>query len=113
MKHYIKTTLFALVTGLSATVAIAAPEHAHHTHQDQNEPHYQHQAKVNRHASSHVNWKTGDKVPAQYYSHANQIDHKRYKNLSKPARNQQWIKVNGDYVLINTRSHQVIKVVHH
>ncbi|WP_265734191.1 MULTISPECIES: RcnB family protein [unclassified Acinetobacter] len=35
----------------------------------------------------------------------------KYKKLSKPGKNQQWIKVNGDYILMNAVSHAMIKII--
>nr|MCM1981194.1 RcnB family protein [Acinetobacter pittii] len=31
--------------------------------------------------------------------------------MYKPSKNQQWIKVNGDYVLVNVINHSVIKII--
>ncbi len=33
------------------------------------------------------------------------------KHLSKAGKNQHWIKVNGDYILINDKTHSIIKIV--
>ncbi|WP_228260015.1 RcnB family protein [Acinetobacter sp. ANC 4779] len=49
-------------------------------------------------------------MPSQYrkgYS----LDHNKYIKLTKPAKNQQWVKVNNDYVLINTVNHQIVKIM--
>ncbi|WP_373686223.1 RcnB family protein [Acinetobacter sp. YH12054] len=35
----------------------------------------------------------------------------KYKKLSKPGKNQQWIKVNSDYILMNAVSHAMIKII--
>ncbi|WP_228721888.1 RcnB family protein [Acinetobacter sp. Marseille-Q1623] len=34
-----------------------------------------------------------------------------YKSLSKPSKTQQWYKVDGKYVLINTTNHKIVKVI--
>ncbi|EIM38267.1 signal peptide protein [Acinetobacter sp. HA] len=39
------------------------------------------------------------------------MDHSKYKRLNKPGRNQQWIKVNGDYILMNVVNDKVIKII--
>ncbi|MEG0720045.1 MAG: RcnB family protein [Comamonas sp.] len=56
-------------------------------------------------------WQQGHKVPAQYHGNSFKVDASKYKKLSKPTKNQQWIKVNGDYVLMNTATYKVIKVI--
>jgi len=56
---------------------------------------------------------TGERVkkPVQYPSQSFKIDHKKFKKLSKLGKNQQWIKVHGDYVLTNITSHDIIKII--
>ena len=56
-------------------------------------------------------WKAGQKLPSAYHSNAYKVDHQKYKKLSKPSKNQQWIKVNGDYVLTDIRNHSIIKII--
>lgn len=56
-------------------------------------------------------WKAGQKLPSAYHSNAYKVDHQKYKKLSKPGKNQQWIKVNGDYVLTDIRNHSIIKII--
>jgi len=56
-------------------------------------------------------WQQGHKVPTQYHGNSFKVDASKYKKLSKPTKNQQWIKVNGDYVLMNTTTYKVIKVI--
>lgn len=56
-------------------------------------------------------WKAGQKVPNRYQGNAYKVDQQKIKKLSKPAKNQQWIKVNGDYVLTDIRTHSIIKII--
>lgn len=123
MNTLIKAIVLSLSTALVAAPAIAAPQD-HHS-QQHNQQHNQqpaqnhHKAHVQQHHNavhkkalnpSH-DWKVGQKVPSQYHGKSYKVDHTKYKKLSKPGKNQQWIKVNGDYVLINVISHNIIKII--
>lgn len=105
MKQFIKVTVLTLATGLTASLSMAAPYHSP-------APQYNAHPHMQQHNNQRINWQPGYKVPSQYSSQNNYVDHHRYKNLSKPGRNQQWVKVKGDYVLMDTRTHRVIRVVH-
>ncbi|WP_373686038.1 RcnB family protein [Acinetobacter sp. YH12027] len=56
-------------------------------------------------------WRSGRKVSSEYRGHRYKGDHNKYKKLSKSGKNQQWIKVNGDYILMNAVSHAIIKII--
>ncbi|MCL6231209.1 MULTISPECIES: RcnB family protein [Acinetobacter] len=56
-------------------------------------------------------WRSGQKVPSEYRCHRYKGDHNKYKKMSKSGKNQQWIKVNGDYILMNAVSHAMIKII--
>lgn len=53
-------------------------------------------------------WKTGYKMPQHYRGEGYKVDFKQ-QNLTPPGRNQQWYKIRGEYVLIDTGSHTIIK----
>ena len=123
MNTLVKAIILSLSTALVAAPAMAAPQD-HHS-QQYNQQHNQqpvqnhHKAPVQQHHNtvhkkavnpSH-DWRVGQKVPSQYHGKSYKVDHAKYKKLSKPGKNQQWIKVNGDYVLINVISHNIIKII--
>lgn len=123
MNTLVKAIVLSLSTALVAAPVMAAPQD-HHP-QQHNQQHSQqstqnhHKAPVQQHHNavhkkavnpSH-DWRVGQKVPGQYYAQSYKVDHKKFKKLSKPGRNQQWIKVNGDYVLTNVMSHSIIKII--
>ena len=56
-------------------------------------------------------WKPGQALPSRYYGQGYRFDYRMNKKLSKPEKNQQWIRVHGDYILINTVNHRILKVV--
>ena len=116
MNTLVKAIVLSLSTVLVAAPAMAAPQDHHgQSHQVQNN----HKAPVQHHYNavhkkavnpSH-DWRVGQKVPSQYFGQSYKVDHKKFKNLSKPGKNQQWLKVNGDYVLTNVASHNIIKII--
>lgn len=126
MNRLVKAVVFSLSGVFAATSAFAAP------HEQPNKPAQmqKHQTvskfeqqkvkpashQVQQKASKKVeqpkrDWKVGHKLPNQFHAPSYKVDYKQSKKLSKPGKNQQWIKVNGDYVLMNTTTYKVLKVV--
>lgn len=59
----------------------------------------------------HQSWKVGHQFPHGYRSKAYQVyDYGNY-HLSRPAKNQQWYRINGDYVLVNVISHSILQII--
>ena len=115
MNTLIKAIILSLSSALVTAPVIAAPQ-KHHSQQHT----AQHQTKDSIKAPQHSikkterpshDWQQGHKVPTQYHGNSFKVDASKYKKLSKPTKNQQWIKVNGDYVLMNTTTYKVIKVI--
>ncbi len=119
------TLIKAIVLSVSASVmgasAFAAPQDNHNQTKHVN----QHKKQVDQHKKQPLvqkaqtqkhtvkpsrDWKAGQVIPSQYRK-GHSVDHKKYSNLTKPAKNQQWVKVNNDYVLINTVNHKIIKTI--
>jgi len=135
MKTLVKTLVLSLSTTLITIPAMAAPQehnsqhvdqHANSNHQQNHnspkssqhaEPNHQAQhanpasQKINKSINPSRDWKVGQRLPSQYHGKGYKINHTKYKRLSKPARNQQWIKINGDYVLVNVLNHNIIKII--
>ncbi|CAB1220024.1 RcnB family protein [Acinetobacter bouvetii] len=120
MNTLVKAIVFSLSTALVTAPAMAAPQEHNQSHQVQNQQkgHTQSHQNTSHKNTAHkkaVNpshdWKVGQKVPSQYHGQGYKIDHKKFKKLSKPGKNQQWIKVNADYVLTNVISHTIIKII--
>ena len=119
------TLIKAIVLSVSASVmgasVFAAPQENHNQPKHVN----QHKKQVDQHKKQPLvqkaqiqkhtvkpsrDWKAGQVIPSQYRK-GHSVDHKKYSNLTKPAKNQQWVKVNNDYVLINTVNHKIIKTI--
>lgn len=136
MNTFLKAAVLSVSTALVATSVFAAPQdhqpnknpQVNQTHGPQAPMPPQHQAQKPQHpnnqgtppkhqqqAQQKVNpsrdWKVGQKVPNQYLSHSYKVDYKQSKKMTKPAKNQEWIKVNGDYILKNDSNHKIIKII--
>lgn len=133
MNTLVKAIVLSVSTALIASTAMAAPQHqAYNDHPAKPQPHQQqshqkYQDNRNQHVNQKQNqqhksashkrtdpsrdWKVGQKVPAQYHGQSYKVNHSKYKKLSKPGRNQEWIKVNNDYVLTNTITHVILKII--
>ncbi|OTG63809.1 RcnB family protein [Acinetobacter silvestris] len=123
-----KKVLTAMALSLSAmiaTSAIAAPQdyqdnrhysqpsHWNNQYNQQNNNRYEHDRydRDHRRVNPSREWRTGQYLPNQFSSSRYQINYKNYRHLPKPGRYQQWYKINGDYVLVNERNHQIIRIV--
>lgn len=54
-------------------------------------------------------WQTGYVMPQHYRGDGYKIDY-RDSDLPKPARNQQWYKINSDYILVDLGSNSIVKI---
>jgi Ni/Co efflux regulator RcnB len=128
MNRLVQAVVLSLSTALLAAPAFAAPQnsqehkqHATQNHNDANHKDMHHDASshhdannkagYNKSARPSAVWKPGNPVPTQYRGKSYQVDHTKYKKLYKPGKNEQWIKVNGDYVLTNVLNHNIIKII--
>jgi Ni/Co efflux regulator RcnB len=124
MNGLVKAVVFSISSLLVATSAFAAPQPHQQDKPAAVQPHKAHikaeQKKAKATPQKNVlkkaeqpsrDWKSGQKVPSQFHAKSYKVDDKQAKKLTPPTKNQQWIKVNGDYVLMNTVSYKVIKVV--
>ncbi len=119
MKTLVKAIVLSISTAFIATSAMAAPQDHQppkpYAQQHHKAPAPQHHAPQHKQVYKKVDpsrdWRVGQKVPNQYQSKVYKVDHSKYKKLSKPGRNQQWIKVNGDYVLMNVVNDKIVKII--
>lgn len=56
-----------------------------------------------------MRWQVGYVMPQHYRGNAYKIEYKEY-NLPKPSRNQQWYKINKNYLLINADDNSIISI---
>lgn len=55
-------------------------------------------------------WQTGYVMPQHYRGDGYKVDYKDY-DLPKPSRNQQWYKINNDYILINSENNSIQRIL--
>ncbi|MCJ8161470.1 RcnB family protein [Acinetobacter zhairhuonensis] len=134
MNRLVQAVVFSLSTALVAAPAFAAPQNSHdnkqhatqnhndanhkYTHNDSSSHHAQDQHKASNNKAGYnkptrpsTAWKAGNPVPSQYRGKGYYVDYHQHKKLYKPGKNEQWIHVNGDYVLTNMLNHNIIKIV--
>ena len=54
-------------------------------------------------------WQTGYVMPQHYRGNSYKTEYKDH-NLPKPSRNQQWYKINNDYILADSDSNSILKI---
>ena len=130
-------TLALSLSALIATSAMAAPQHDPRFSQNHNKPtppaHWnqkdakkwdqkdakkweqekRHQANRfdDRRLNPSRDWRSGDKLPAQFDNHRYRLNNHESRHLPKAKNNQNWYKVNGDYVLVNERNNKIVRVM--
>lgn len=55
-------------------------------------------------------WQAGYVLPQHYRGNRYKVDYQQY-NLQKPNRNEQWYKINNDYILVNPEGNNIIKIL--
>lgn len=127
MNTLMKAIVLSISTALVAAPAMAAPQqdqkHQVQSTHNQKAPSKQqqtkhqtqtpakHQIQQTKKVDPSRDWRAGQKVPSQYHGNSYKVDHNTHHKLTKPGKNQQWIKVNGDYILTNVISHAIIKII--
>lgn len=54
-------------------------------------------------------WQPGYVMPQHYRGNGYKVDY-RDSNLPKPDRNQQWYKINNDYILVDKDSNSIVSI---
>ena len=55
-------------------------------------------------------WQAGYVMPQHYRGNSYKVDYKD-NQLPKPKRNEQWYKINNDYILINMDDNSIVRIV--
>lgn len=117
------TTITLSLSAIIATSAIAAPQqydprfnHQPPAHWNSNNKHpdQSHWSNSNKYNNPRVNpsrdWRVGQPLPRQYDSSRYKVDYREARHLKKTSRNQAWYKINGDYVLVNTKTDRILRI---
>ncbi|WOE30809.1 MULTISPECIES: RcnB family protein [unclassified Acinetobacter] len=57
-------------------------------------------------------WQAGYVLPQHYRGNRYKVEYKEH-NLQKPNNNEQWYKINNDYILVDPESNNIIKIINH
>lgn len=57
------------------------------------------------------NFRVGQTLPRAYDSKRFEVSSRDARGLAKAGRNQQWYKVNGDYLLVNKKNNRILRVI--
>ena len=102
MKKLLTTVALSLSTLVAASAAMADPYDYHHDDR--------HHDRVVM--TEHTVWKEGARFPDHYHDQRYYVDdYRHYNQLHKPNRFERWYKIDGRYVLVNERTHNLIRVV--
>jgi len=55
-------------------------------------------------------WQAGYVMPQHYRGNGYKVDYKD-NNLPRPSRNEQWYKINNDYILVNSEDNSIIRIM--
>ena len=55
-------------------------------------------------------WQEGCVMPQHYRGNSYQVDYKT-NNQPKPGRNEQWYKINNDYILVNSDDNSIVRIM--
>ena len=55
-------------------------------------------------------WQAAYVMPQHYRGNGYKVDYK-YNNLPRPGRNEQWYKINNDFILVNSDDNSIIRIM--
>ncbi len=55
-------------------------------------------------------WQAGYVMPQHYRGNSYKVDYKD-NNLPRPGRNEQWYKINNDYILVNSDDNSIVRIM--
>ena len=55
-------------------------------------------------------WQAGYVMPQHYRGNSYKVDYKD-NNLPRPGRNEQWYKINNDFILVNSDDNSIVRIM--
>lgn len=120
MNKMLAAVTISISTLLATTFATASPEDDHHeqrsskTVRDMQKYSYSEtrdsREEYGAKRLKQMSWQTGYVMPQHYRGSRYKVESRDY-NLPKPNRKQQWYKINNDYVLVDSESNSIIRIV--
>ena len=118
MNKMLAAMAISFSTLLATNFAIAAPNdgsRAEHGYSKNSGEHRDVRASREEHGVKRLqqmSWQPGYVMPQHYRGNRYKVEPKDY-NLPRPSRNQQWYKINKDYVLVDLDSNSIVKIIAH
>ena len=56
-------------------------------------------------------WRRGQVLDRSYRGQGHWVDYRQYPRLHAPAKNQRWVRVDNDYILVNTLSNVIVSIL--
>lgn len=112
MQMMVKVLTLACSVMFANTVIAAPYSHERHDHPEHRQ-HWQHKQHIPAKNRIHPSreWRSGQILPRQFQSSRYVVNYKNDRRLPRPNRNQQWLKINGDYVLINQFNQRILHIM--
>ena len=80
-------------------------------HQAQRPSPYTHNQRPQQ-VQPHRDWRKGQVLNLSYRGNSYKVvDYRQHPGLKSPGKNQRWVHVNGDYILINTLSNVIVSIL--
>lgn len=66
---------------------------------------------ISRPHSPAYTWRTGQRLPSQYRYKHYQVHPRELRHLPRSSAKEQWYKIDGHYVLVNTKNHKIQRII--
>lgn len=112
-QYYIRLIVASLLLAFAGQ-SYAFDKKAHHSSAEQNSHHTKHENKapcksMNPCRERKPRFKEGFILPQHYRGNGYKVDY-RQVNLNRPNSNQQWYKINDDYILLDTQENRILQI---
>lgn len=61
--------------------------------------------------SPHRSWRRGQVLDRSYRGQGYWVDYRQHPRLYAPAKNQRWVRVDNDYLLVNSLSNVIVSIL--
>lgn len=86
--------------------------HAQQPRQQQNQGMAQQpRQQQNKMSNNQHNWQVGNTLPKSYRDQSYRVNNYQQHDLPKPAKNQRWVYVDGQYILVNILTNAIVQIL--
>lgn len=65
----------------------------------------------NKMSNNQHSWKVGNTLPKNYRGQSYRVNNYQQHDLPKPAKNQRWVYVDGQYILVNILTNAIVQIL--